>query len=783
MYLGSTNNTWGLCTKTTGKEDERLLISDEKRVIYDYLWATDTYVVYFQYVRGTLDRILYRLNLETGETKRLTPSKNVEVLCISYNKLFPDELIISMNKDTPEYHDLYHINISSGEITLIAKNSGNVIEWLINSNLKLQGMILYTNDGFYELMVREDENSDWEKLLLWDMEDRPLSQFITFSEDNRHIYLTDSRNENTCRLIKIEISTGNTEVIAHDMTYDIIYITTNEVLINPVTHEIQAICYDKGRKEWLILDETIKEDFKIIKKLDYGDIYIINRDKNDEIWLISFIKDNGPTSYYAFNRTSKKGTFLFHSQPSLNDYILSPVEEISFTSRDGLTIHGYITCPVEISKNNLPLVIYVRRNACCHDTWEYNPTVQWLANRGYACLQINFRGSMGYGKDFLKAGYKEWGGKMHYDIVDAVNWAIKKGIADRDRIAIYGSAYGGYEALVGASFTPDLFCCAIAINCPSNLITLMESLSSCMKVYRNILIKRIGNPETEKDFLISRSPFYKADQIKIPLLVSHNLNNPRVKSDESYQMIKAMRGKGIEAEYVVFPNEGNMVTPKSLIKFHFIAEKFLANYLGGRIEERKLCIQEKNIIISNDEELNEKKLIDKILIERDKRAFDKLAEYYRKPLMKYLLNITGNLELSKELFQETFLKVWLYMESYCFEMPFSSWLFKIATNETRKRWKTNNLPDKISLYEINSDILQDGWEEDVEDKILYSSVFNSLKEPYRTSIILRFIHDMSYNDIAFIMGKTPQQIKNYLFRARKSLIPLLDTPDKSQQMP
>jgi RNA polymerase sigma factor (sigma-70 family) len=767
IYLASINNLPGLWIKTICHDDERLIINDEKRNIFDYLWITDSYIIYFQDKNGTQNWILYRMNLETDEIKRLSPSVNVQVRTIAYSRNFPDEIIISMNKDNPELHDLYHINITSGKTTLMAKNPGNVIDWLINNNLQLQGVVRYTDNGSSELMVRADEKSDWKKLLTWDVEDKPLSQSVGFSQDNSYIYLTDSRNSNTCRVIKMELTTGHTEVIAQDTEYDIVY-TTNEILFNPVTGNIQAVCFDRSRKEWVILDKSIKEDFDSIKELDYGDFSVINRDKSDETWLISFDRDNGPVSYYAFDRTLKKGTFLFYNQPKLNNYTLSPMEEISFTSRDGLTIHGYITYPVGLNRSNLPLVIYVHGGPWWRDTWGYNPTVQWFANRGYICLQVNYRGSIRYGKKFLHAGYKEWGGKMHDDIVDAVKWAVKKGIADPRKIAIYGASYGGYEALIGATVTPDLFCCAVAIDCPSNLITLIQSTSSYLKIYRNRLTKRIGDPDLEKEFLMSRSPFYRVEDIKIPLLIAHGLNNQRVKSTESYQIVQAMKSKGIEAEYIVFPNEGRVITMKNLIKFHLIAEKFLKKHLGGRIEERKFYLTDNT---ADNREVNEKKLIEKILKEGDKQIFEELVESYRKRLLKYLLNITGNIESSREILQETFLRAWLYMDSYCFDLPFSSWIFKIATNVARKNRRINNLIDKTNLNETDLEIILHGWEEHVDDKILVQSIINTLKEPYRTTVILRFIEDMNYNDIARIMNKNPQQIKNYLFRAKKFLIP------------
>jgi dipeptidyl aminopeptidase/acylaminoacyl peptidase len=251
-----------------------------------------------------------------------------------------------------------------------------------------------------------------------------------------------------------------------------------------------------------------------------------------------------------------------------------------------MTIYGYITFPPDASgKHNLPMVLNVHGGPWYRDNWGYNPEAQWLANRGYVCMQINYRGSVGYGKDYLNAGDREWGGKMQYDLVDAVQWAIDKEIADPKRIAIYGGSYGGYASLVGATFTPDLFCCAVDIVGPSNLMTWINTIPPYWSSFRNMLYKRIGNPDTEPEFLMSRSPITKVDQIKIPMLIAQGANDPRVNQAESEQIVAAMKAKGIDHKYLLFPDEGHgFARPENRLKFYAEAEVFLAKYLGGRAE-------------------------------------------------------------------------------------------------------------------------------------------------------------------------------------------------------
>jgi dipeptidyl aminopeptidase/acylaminoacyl peptidase len=536
--------------------------------------------MYLQDVGGNENFRLYAVDLKTGEVKDLTPFDDVRVYVVRSDKHFPQELLIAMNKEDPRFHDVYHLDLASGELKLVAKNPGNVASWVVDADFKVRGACTANPDGGFDLLVREDENSPWEKLVAWGLEDSLVSGPICFSKDGKHIYLLDSRGANTARLVKMEIATGDAQVMVEDPQYDV-----GGVMIHPDTYEIQAVCFIKDRTEWKVLDESITDDFSALRKLDAGDFFIYDRDNADDTWLLGFTKDNGPVSFWAFDRKTEKGTFLFDHQPELNNYTLAPMEPISFTSRDGLTIHGYITFPPGKGRKNLPLVLNVHGGPWARDTWGYNPEAQWLANRGYAYLQVNFRGSTGYGKEFLNAGNKEWGGRMHDDLVDAVNWATEQDIADPEKVAIYGWSYGGYAALVGATFTPDLFCCAVDVCGPSNLVTFIETVPPYWENSRATLYKRAGNPETEKEFLESRSPLFKVDQIKIPMLIAQGANDPRVKQAEAEQIVQAMKEKGIQYEYMLFPDEGHgFAKPEDRLKFYAAAEKFLAQHLGGRFE-------------------------------------------------------------------------------------------------------------------------------------------------------------------------------------------------------
>jgi len=772
VYMSSSNNILNLCVKTIGEEDDRvitffkksglrLITGIQKKGVRHYMWVTDRYIVYFHDKDCDSNYKIYRIELATMETKNLTPYKYAFARLVTYNVEFPYEMIISMKTDRQTICDLYHININSGKITLLARNPGRVIYWITDSNLQILGTVSKTDDGMEELSVRE--NGNWKRLFIFDKKGEIQNHVIGPSKDNKYIYMIDSTNMNTSSVVKMEIATGISSVIAHNPNYDIW--NSENFLYNPNTYKPQAVCFDKYRKEWIILDEKLEEDFKAIKKIDSGDFSVISCDNSDNTWIIAFERDKGPVAYYLFNRALKKSSFLFYDYHHLNNYILSEMEDISFVSRDGLTIHGYITYPYSKNKNKLPLVLYVHEGPWWRNTWGYNPTVQWFANRGYICLQINYRGSTGYGKDFLIAGNREWGRKMQFDLVDAVEWAIRKGIADPERIAIYGVGYGGYAALAGTTFTPHLFCCAIAIGCPGDLVNFLQSIPSHRKTEKKLFIERIGDPETEKEFLISRSPFYNVDKIRVPVLIAHGFKEKLINENASYHVVKAIQSKGVEVEHHVFYDESFRISKdKNRIKLHLIVEKFLSKHMGGRYEENLL----QDDAVSVDKSFDESKFIDKILRERDKEAFELLAEHYRKPLLKHLINLTGDVELGLELLQETFLRVWTYLYTYTSDREFFPWICKIATNISIT-YKRNSMGiKKVSLDEVKPDSMII-WNENMEDRVFTQSMINSLKEPYRTAMILRVIEDMDYKTIADIMNVTLNQVKKYLFKAKKLL--------------
>jgi dipeptidyl aminopeptidase/acylaminoacyl peptidase len=580
-YLAPVDDVLNVWVKTIGKEDDKAVTKDDNRGIRRYFWAGDSnQIMYLQDVGGNENWRLYAANLQDDSIKDLTPYDSVQVRIVERDKNFPNELLIEMNLQDRRVHDVYHLDLTTSDLELVARNPGNIVGWLADADFKVRGAMASTPDGGFDLLYREQEDASWDKLLTWDSENSLSSEALGFTKDGKWINMVDSRNANAGRLVKLNIATGQTQVLAEDPEYDV-----SRVVINPDTREVEAAAFMKDRLEWVVLDDAVKEDFDAISKLDHGDYFVYDRDNADDTWLVGFTKDDGPVSYYAFDRKTKKGTFLFDHMPALNNYKLAAMEPISFTSRDGLTIHGYVTFPPTKKRSNLPMVLNVHGGPWYRDSWGYNPEAQWLANRDYVCLQVNFRGSTGYGKDFVNAGDREWAGKMHNDLIDGVNWAIEKGYADPKKIAIYGGSYGGYAALVGATFTPDVFCCAVDIVGPGNLLSWINSIPPYWTSLRGLLFKRIGNPDTDPAFLKSRSPLFKVDQIQIPMLIAQGANDPRVPQAESEQIVDALKKKGLDYQYMLFPDEGHgFAKPENRLKFYAGAEKFLAKYLGGRYE-------------------------------------------------------------------------------------------------------------------------------------------------------------------------------------------------------
>ncbi len=563
----------------------RPVTEDRDRGVRVYLWAhDDRHLLYLQDRGGDENWRLYGVDLEGGTTADLTPFDGVQVQPIAASPRHPGQVLIGLNRDDPALHDAYRLDLSSGQLDLVGRNAGfgsaTGNPWIADLDLQVRAVVRPAESGGgYELCVPDGDG--WRPIQSFDYEDSLTTAPLAVSGDGTGLYMLSSREANTSRLVRLDFASGAVEVVAEDPDYDV-----GDVLLDPETRRPLVVGFVRDRLEHTVLDPALADDFAALAAISDGEVHIDSTDDANRRWIVTFVADDGPARTYLFDRADRSARFLFENRPELGRYRLAPMEPFSFTARDGLTIHGYLTFPPGVERRGLPAVLNVHGGPWGRDVWGLNPEAQWLANRGYLCIQVNFRGSTGYGKEFTNAGDREWGARMHDDLLDAVGWVAGQGWADRDRVCIYGGSYGGYAALVGAAFTPEAFCCAVDIVGPSNLKTLLDSVPPYWLPLIEQFNRRVGNRDTEAEFLWSRSPLSRAADIRIPLLIAQGANDPRVKQAESEQIVAALQEKGIDHTYMLFPDEGHgFAKPENRLKFYAAAEAFLASHLKGRAEQ------------------------------------------------------------------------------------------------------------------------------------------------------------------------------------------------------
>ena len=562
-------------------DQAKVVTNDEERGIRAFFWAHDNrHLLYLQDKSGDENWRVYAVDLIDGGTRDVTPFEDVQAQIVEVSKHFPEHVLIGLNKDNPQLHDVYRLELASGELTKVTENPG-FVGWVVDADFKVRGAIAPRPDGGSQIVVRETEDDPWQVLVDVPPDDALTSAPVAFSLDGKRLLTQSSVDVESGRLMWIDTATGDYEVIAEDPQYDV-----SGVRLHPDTRRVQMVAFQRERLELVVMDLAVQADIAGLRNYNPGELNLQNRDDTDSLWLVSYTADDGPVRYVLWERAKQEATHLFDHQPALADYRLSKMEPFCFAARDGLIVYGYLTFPPGSDRINLPAVLLVHGGPWARDVWGYSPEAQWLANRGYLVIQINYRGSTGYGKEFVNLANKEWGGTMHDDLIDAVSWAVLHGFANPQRIAIYGGSYGGYAALAGAAFTPDVFCCAVDIVGPSNLKTLIESIPPYWEPLIAQFHTRVGNPETEADFLWERSPLSKVDQITIPLLIAQGAHDPRVKQAESEQIVAALVERGIDHQYLLFEDEGHgFAQPENRLKFYAAAETFLAKHLGGRSEE------------------------------------------------------------------------------------------------------------------------------------------------------------------------------------------------------
>jgi len=579
-YLAPDSGVLNVWVRTIGRQDDHPVTHDRSRPIYEYYWQGDSkHILHLQDRGGDENWRLFQTDIATGRSRDLTPRDSIRTEIVKIDPDYANQIVVAWNMRDRRYHDAYRLDLESGKPTLVAENPGDVQEWTADNLLRVRLATATLPDGGVELRVRETERSKWRSIR---RESADESELVVagYGRDNRTVWLTSSVDANAARLLRLDGVTGRWSPLAADSQFD-----ATTVLIHPTRHTPQAVRFTRQRADWLVLDTAVAADIGVLRKTRDGDFEISSRSHDDSRWIVTYEVSDGPIAYYLYERPTRRATLLFVHRPKLERYQLAKMEPVSFPARDGRTLYGYLTLPVGRDRRNLPLVLFVHGGPWARDLWGYNRDVQWLANRGYAVLQVNFRGSTGYGKDYLNAGDREWGAKMHTDLLDGKAWAIARGYADAKRVCIYGGSYGGYATLAAVAFTPDEFQCAVDLFGPSNLVSLLQTIPPYWTALQAMFAKRLGKLGRDDEFLRSRSPLTRADSIRTPLMIVQGANDARVKRAESDQIVEAMRKRGKEVLYIVFPDEGHgFMRPENNLAFYAAAEPFFAKYLGGRVE-------------------------------------------------------------------------------------------------------------------------------------------------------------------------------------------------------
>ena len=568
------NRMMNVYIRKMDSNEEIRITNASDRSIYGYFWLNNNRIAYIQDKGGDENIHIYAVNIDGTNDMDLTPFENIQARIEDDLENDPDYMLVSLNKRDPRIHDVYRLNINDGTLTLIAENPGNIMGWMTDNDGKLR--IATTSDGVNtSLLYRDSEEQSFKSILTTNFKESVSPLYFTF--DNKSLYVSSNRGRDKSAIYKFDLNTAKeTDLIFEHNEVDVYGLMRSEKrkIITGVTYTTdkrQIEFFDKWR-------ENLQK--KLEKKLPGVEVAISDLSKDETKAIIISYSDKSRGTYYYYDIENDILSELAELSPWINENYMSEMKPISYQSRDGLTIHGYLTLPVNSEGKKLPVIINPHGGPWARDYWGFNSEVQFFANRGYAVLQMNFRGSVGYGREFWEISFKEWGKTMQDDITDGVNWLIEEGIADKNKIAIYGASYGGYATLAGLAFTPDLYACGVDYVGVSNIFTLLETLPPYWELGRQMMYEMIGNPETEKELLKAASPLFHADKIKAPLFIAQGANDPRVKKSESDQIVEALKNRGIDVPYMVKDNEGHgFSNEENKFEFYEAMEKFLKQHL------------------------------------------------------------------------------------------------------------------------------------------------------------------------------------------------------------
>jgi dipeptidyl aminopeptidase/acylaminoacyl peptidase len=597
-FLAPKNGVLNVWLAPFGQLDAAKPITDDKkRGIRQHHWADDgRHILFMQDEGGDENWRVYSVDVESRKQVDLTPLDKVRAEIVGLSHERPDVALIALNDRTPEYHDLYEINIASGERKLVERNDQEFAGYLEDLQLHPRLAVKTLADGGGE--IYRNTGKGWESLLKYGRDDSLTTRPVVVEEGGNSALMLSSIGRDKAALLRVDLASGKQTVVGESDKADV-----SDVWLEPRSRRPEAFAVEYMTTEITPLVPAVGRDIERLKAALGPQFQVVSRTLDDTKWVVTVDDPIRVVSSYLYERGSGKVTKLFDQRPELMGQPLRPMKPLELRARDGMTLVAYLTLPHAAAgpgaghgdpdaapdrpASPVPLVLDVHGGPWARDSYGFNGEHQWLANRGYAVLTVNYRGSTGFGKKFINAGDHEWARNMHNDLLDAVDWAIKEKIAQPDKVAIYGGSYGGYATLVGLTFTPDRFACGVDIVGPSNLFTLLNSIPPYWKSFYEDMVRRIGDPRTAegRELLKQRSPLTFVDRISKPLLIAQGANDPRVKQAEADQIVEAMKARHLPVTYVLYPDEGHgFARPQNRIAFYAVAEGFLHKCLGGRAE-------------------------------------------------------------------------------------------------------------------------------------------------------------------------------------------------------
>lgn len=568
------NRRMNIYVKSMSSNDEFQLTYEKDRGIYGYFWLNESRIAYVKDEGGDENIHIYAIDIDGKNEIDLTPFKNIKAGIIDDLEDDKNLMIIQLNKRDARIYDVYRLDVNTGKLDMIAENPGNISSWMTDNEGKIR--IAITTDGVNSSMLyRKDESSEFKEILKTNFKESVSPLFFTF--DNKELYVSSNRHGDKSSIYKFDLDKG----IETDLVFEHKEVDVYNLMKSKKRKIITGVSFYTDKQNYKFYDSWRRDlQYSLEKHLPGLEVRVSGLNKNETKAIVSTFSDRSSGTYYYYDINKDILTKLADLSPWLDPNDMSEMRPIQYKSRDGLTIHGYLTIPVGYKAENLPVVVNPHGGPWARDYWGFSPETQYLANQGYAVFQMNFRGSTGYGRDFWESSFKQWGKTMQDDITDGVNWLIDEGIANPDKIAIYGASYGGYATLAGLTFTPELYACGVDYVGVSSLFTFLESMPPYWEIYRDMMYEMVGHPEKDKELLTSSSPLLNIDKIKSPLFIAQGANDPRVKKSESDQIVDALKKKGIDIPYMVKDNEGHgFYNEENQFDFYKSMGDFLEKYL------------------------------------------------------------------------------------------------------------------------------------------------------------------------------------------------------------